>query len=68
MIGNKRRRSMMLGAVVTMLIVATAQTQRQSEALSIQGYPGQANVIRSRRACVRGRAGPGANRERLTQL
>ena len=47
MIGNTRRRSLMLGAVVMMLMVATAQTQRQSEALSIQGYPGQANVIRS---------------------
>lgn len=47
MIGNKRRRSLTLGAVLMMVIVAGAQTQRQREALSIQGYPGQANVIRS---------------------
>jgi hypothetical protein len=47
MIGNQRRRFLALGAVLTMVIMAGAQMQRQSEALSIQGYPGQANVIRS---------------------
>jgi len=47
MIENKRLRSVTLGAVLMMVIVAGAQTQRQREALFIQGYPGQANIVRS---------------------
>ena len=34
-------------ALLTIAAVASAQTQRPGETFSIQGYPGQANVIRS---------------------
>jgi hypothetical protein len=34
-------------ALLTIVVMASAQTQRQNETLSIQGYTGQANVIRS---------------------
>jgi len=34
-------------ALLTIVVMASAQTQRQSEMFSIQGYMGQANVIRS---------------------
>jgi len=34
-------------ALLTIAVLASAQTQRQSETFSIQGYMGQANVIRS---------------------
>ncbi len=43
---------MMIWALITMAVLAPAQTQRQTEvqrqteALSVQGYPGQANVVR----------------------
>ena len=33
--------------LLTIVVMATAQTQRQSETFSIQGYMGQANVVRS---------------------
>lgn len=33
-------------ALLTVMVTASAQTQRQSETFSIQGYTGQANVIR----------------------
>jgi len=36
----------MAGAVLMMVVMAMAQTQRQRETLSIEGYTGQANVIR----------------------
>ncbi len=37
---------MMVWAPIMIVVMAPAQTQRQNESLSIQGYPGQANVIR----------------------
>jgi hypothetical protein len=39
-------RPVMLGAVLLMVAMAMAQSQREREALYIQGYPGQASVIR----------------------
>ena len=39
-------RTVMVGAVLMMVVMAMAQTQRQRETLSIEGYTGQANVIR----------------------
>ena len=36
-----------VGAALLMVVMAAAQTQRESEVLSIQGYEGQANVIRN---------------------
>ena len=36
----------MFGAVLLMMAMAMAQSQREREALSVQGYQGQANVIR----------------------
>jgi hypothetical protein len=40
-------RTVMVGAVLMMVVMAMAETQRQREVLSVQGYPGQANVLRS---------------------
>src|SRR5262250_718598 len=40
-------RSLVALALLTIAVLASAQTQRQSETFSIQGYMGQANVIRS---------------------
>src|SRR5208283_4970892 len=37
----------MFGAGLLMVSMAMAQSQRESEALSVQGYQGQATVIRS---------------------
>jgi hypothetical protein len=34
-------------ALLTIVVMASAQTQRQSETFSVQGYMGQANVVRS---------------------
>jgi hypothetical protein len=39
-------RTVMVGAMLMVVVMAMAQTQRQREALSIEGYTGQANVIR----------------------
>jgi hypothetical protein len=36
----------MLGAVLLMVVAAMAQSQGEREALSVQGYPGQASVTR----------------------
>ncbi len=41
-----KRRSLILWALLMMAVMAPAQTQRQKEALSVQGYSGQASVIR----------------------
>jgi len=41
-----KHRPVMLGAVLLMVAVAMAQSQREMEALSVQGYQGQASVIR----------------------
>ena len=40
-------RSLVALALLTILVVASAQTQRQNESFSIQGYMGRATVIRS---------------------
>ena len=45
MIANTRRRSLILISVLMMVLMAQAQTQRQPEAFSVQGYPGQANIF-----------------------
>jgi hypothetical protein len=37
----------MVSAVLMMVVMTMAETQRQREVLSVQGYPGQANVLRS---------------------
>ena len=36
-----------VGAAMLMVVMAAAQTQREREVLSVQGYEGQANVIRN---------------------
>jgi hypothetical protein len=36
----------LIGTVMMLVVMASAQTQRETEELSIQGCPGQANVIR----------------------
>ena len=36
-----------VGAVLTTVFMTSAETQRQGETLSVQGYPGQASVLRS---------------------
>jgi hypothetical protein len=41
-----KRTVMTVGASLMMVVMASAQTQRQGEALSIQDFPGQADVIR----------------------
>ena len=42
-----KRRHMVVGAVLMMLVVAMAQSQPERFALFVQGYNGEANVIRS---------------------
>jgi hypothetical protein len=39
--------SLIVGTVLTMVLMASAQTQRQPETLSVKGYPGETRVIRS---------------------
>ncbi len=46
MVRMMKRRPLIAGALLMMVTVASAQTQRQGEAFSIQGYPGQANATR----------------------
>jgi hypothetical protein len=41
-----KHKRVMFGAVLLTVAMAMAQSQRAREALSVQGYPGQANVIR----------------------
>jgi hypothetical protein len=41
-----QRKTLIGVTLLTMVVVASAQTQRQSESFSIQGYVGRANVIR----------------------
>jgi len=41
-----KHRPVMFGAVLLMVAMAMAQSQRERETLSVQGYQGQANVIR----------------------
>lgn len=46
MVRMMKRRPLIAGALLMMVTAASAQTQRQGEAFSIQGYPGQANATR----------------------
>ncbi len=41
-----KHRPLMLGAVLLMVVMATAQSQPEKELLSVQGYQGQASIIR----------------------
>jgi len=41
-----KRKSVMVGALLTMVVIAMAQSRLDREALSVEGYQGQANVIR----------------------
>lgn len=41
-----KRNVIIVGATLMMVVMARAQTQPKTEALSIQGYPGQVNAIR----------------------
>src|SRR5271165_6233097 len=41
-----KHRPVMLGTVLLMVAMAMAQSQREREALSVQGYQGQASIIR----------------------
>jgi len=41
-----KRKSVMVGAVLMMVVIAMAQSPLDREALSVEGYQGQANVIR----------------------
>ena len=63
-----KHKPVMFGAVLLMVAMAMAQSQREREALSVQGYQGQASSHSIPWTCVRGRAGPGANHKRLSQL
>ena len=51
MLSMIKRTALIVGAAPVIVVMAMAQTQRQQETLSIQGYPGQANVMR-----IQGRA------------
>ena len=42
-----RRRAFVALVLLSMVVTASAQTRRQSESFSINGYIGQANVVRS---------------------
>ncbi len=44
----KRCRSLVFGALLLFAFMGAAHTQRQREALSVEGYPGQATVIQFR--------------------
>lgn len=44
---NMTGRAVIIGAALLMVVMAAAQTQREGEVLSVQGYEGQANVIRN---------------------
>jgi hypothetical protein len=46
MVRMMKRRLLIAGALLMMVTAASAQTQRQGEAFSIQGYPGQTNATR----------------------
>lgn len=46
MVRMMKRWPLMAGALLMMVMAASAQTQRQGEAFSIQGYPGRANATR----------------------
>jgi len=41
-----KHKPLMFGTVLLMVAMAMAQSQREREALSVQGYPGQAGIIR----------------------
>ena len=45
--GITTRNVALLAVLMTMVVAAPAQTQREREVLSVQGYPGQAAVIQS---------------------
>jgi len=45
MIGNAKRRAIIVVSLLLLVAMAQAQTQRQREVLTIQGYPGQAPVV-----------------------
>ena len=62
------KRPVIVGAMLMSAVMALAQTQVQRETLSVQGYQGQATVIRNHGTYVRGCAGPGANHKRLSEL
>jgi hypothetical protein len=47
MLHMMKRKPLMFGAVLLIVAMAMAQSQRAREALSVQGYEGQASVIRS---------------------
>jgi len=42
-----KRGVLIVALMLPMVVIATTQTQRQRETLSVQGYPGQASVFRS---------------------
>lgn len=42
------KRTPLWGPVLIIALIATAQSQREPEALSVQGYEGQANIVRYR--------------------
>src|SRR5690349_18186636 len=43
----KTARPVLVGAALLMVVMAAAQTQREREVLTVQGYEGQANVVRN---------------------
>ena len=47
MLHMMKHKPVMFGAVLLMVAMAMAQSQREREALSVQGYQGQASVIRN---------------------
>src|SRR5208282_197295 len=46
MFNMMKHKPVMFGTVLLMVAIAMAQSQREREALSVQGYQGHANVIR----------------------
>lgn len=46
MVRMGKPRPFIVAALLMIVVMAAAQTQRQREAVSVRGYPGQANVFR----------------------
>src|SRR5271166_1662429 len=46
MLQMMKHKPVMFGAVLLMVAMAMAQSQPERESLSVQGYPGQASVLR----------------------
>ena len=43
---RRMKRPLVVGLLLMIVVVASAQTQRSQEILAVQGYAGRANVVR----------------------